>query len=87
VKVIIRKPTEAEKKECSRWPIWEKEVSVFPYEYDDKETCLILEGEVTITNEDGEKFNFRSGDFVVFPKGLKCTWDIKKDVRKHYKFG
>ncbi|MCK5168312.1 MAG: DUF861 domain-containing protein [Bacteroidales bacterium] len=23
---------------------------------------------------------------MAFPKGLKCVWDIKEDIRKHYKF-
>ncbi|HIA31193.1 MAG TPA: DUF861 domain-containing protein [Candidatus Marinimicrobia bacterium] len=27
------------------------------------------------------------GDFVVFPKGLKCRWKVMKPVRKHYNFG
>lgn len=85
MKPTIRKPTEKEKAECARWPIWEKEISEFPYEYDEKETCLILDGEVTITTEEGN-FNFKAGDYVIFPQGLKCTWKITKDVRKHYKF-
>ena len=25
-------------------------------------------------------------DFVTFPKGLSCVWDIKESVRKHYNF-
>jgi len=30
---------------------------------------------------------FNAGDYVVFPKGLKCKWEIKKKIRKHYNFG
>ena len=30
---------------------------------------------------------FSAGDFVVFPKGLKCRWRVIKPVRKHYTFG
>ena len=29
----------------------------------------------------------KGGDYVIFPEGLDCTRDIKKAVRKHYKFG
>jgi len=83
----IRKPTDAEKKRAAAWPIWEKEASEFPWEYDDQETCLILQGQVTVVNEAGQSFNFQAGDWVVFPKGMKCTWKILKDVRKHYHFG
>ena len=38
-------------------------------------------------NEDGQEFQFGPGDYVVFPKGMKCRWQIKQDVRKHYNFG
>ena len=31
------------------WPIWTKEISVFPWTYDDTETCYFLEGEVIVT--------------------------------------
>ncbi len=29
---------------------------------------------------------FGKGDFVTFPKGLSCVWDIKEPVKKHYNF-
>ena len=84
--IQVRKPTDADKKEAGRWPIWTKEVSTFPWHYDDQETCLILEGQVSI-KAGKEEVTFGAGDWVVFPKGLDCTWNIKKPVRKHYKFG
>ncbi len=87
MKLKITKPTKEEKKEAENWPIWEKEVSEFPWEYDEKETCLILDGDVEVTNENGEKFHFKKGDLVEFPQGMKCKWKIKKAVRKYYKFG
>ncbi|MBD3226661.1 MAG: DUF861 domain-containing protein [Candidatus Lokiarchaeota archaeon] len=85
MKPEIRKPTDSEKTEAKSWPIWEKEVSEFPWEYDLKEICLGLEGKVTIINEDGEEFSFGKGDYVTFPKGMKCFWKINEDVRKHFK--
>jgi hypothetical protein len=30
---------------------------------------------------------FGAGDYVVFPVGLKCTWEIKEKIKKHYNFG
>jgi uncharacterized cupin superfamily protein len=86
MKPIIKKPTEEEKQEARSWPIWEKEISEFPWEYDTNETCLILEGKISVSNEDGEVFHIESGDYVIFPKGMKCTWKISENVRKHYKF-
>jgi uncharacterized protein len=84
---IIRKPSEREKKEAASWPVWEKEASEFPWEYDTKETFLVVEGEVTVTNEQGTAFRFKKGDYVIFPEGMRCHWKIHKDVRKHYKMG
>jgi uncharacterized cupin superfamily protein len=71
----------------SNWPIWEKEASSFPWSYSEKESCLILAGKVTVTPEGCTPVSFGAGDFVVFPAGMSCTWNIIEDVRKHYKFG
>ncbi len=68
------------------WPIWEKEVSRFPWSYDSIEECYFLEGKVTVESEDGKSVSFGKGDFVTFPKGLSCTWNVKEPVRKHYNF-
>lgn len=68
------------------WPIWEKEASRFNWSYDSIEECYFLEGEVTVDVKDGKAVSFGKGDFVVFPKGLSCTWNIKKPVKKHYRF-
>ena len=68
------------------WPIWEKEVSRFPWVYDSIEECFFLEGKVTVETKDGKSVSFGKGDFVSFPKGLSCTWNIKEAVRKHYNF-
>ena len=67
------------------WPIWTCDVSEFDWEYGEKESCLLLEGEVEVIS-DIETVNFSAGDFVVFPRGLKCRWKVIKPVRKHYTF-
>ncbi|MBL7904410.1 MAG: cupin domain-containing protein [Bacteroidales bacterium] len=67
------------------WPVWKKEVSRFSWTYEEEEWCYFLEGEVLIETDTGN-YEIRPGDFVVFPKGLKCVWDIRKPVRKHYNF-
>ena len=68
------------------WPIWTCEVSEFPWQYDVEESCLILEGEVSVT-AGSDSVEIKSGDFVIFPKGLSCVWKVTKPIRKHYKFG
>ena len=67
------------------WPIWTCGVSEFDWEYSDEESCLLLEGEAEVKSE-FETVRFSAGDFVVFPKGLKCRWKVTRPVRKHYKF-
>ena len=68
------------------WPIWEKEKSRFDWSYDQIEQCYFLKGKVTIETKSGDKVSFGKGDFVTFPKGLSCIWDIKEAVKKHYNF-
>jgi uncharacterized cupin superfamily protein len=85
LEVSITKPSKEQIEISSKWPIWEKEISEFDYYYDKTEQCLILEGEVDILGKN-KKWSFKKGDYVVFPKGLKCKWIIKKPVKKHYNF-
>jgi len=68
------------------WPVWEKETSRFDWSYDSIEECYLLKGKVTVETKDGKSVSFGKGDFVTFPKGLSCTWDVKEPVRKHYNF-
>ena len=72
-------------KGITTWPIWSCEVSEFDWEYDAEESCLLLEGDVEVKT-DFETVNFSAGDYVIFPKGLKCRWKVTKPVRKHYSF-
>ncbi len=86
-KLFLKKlsPQEIKSRGIESWPIWEKEISRFPWTYDSYEECLILEGEVNVETSEGI-FNIVPGDFVIFEKGLKCVWDIKSPIRKHYNF-
>ena len=71
----------------SSWGIWTKEVSRFPWTYDERETCYLLEGDVVVTPDGGEPVRIGPGDLVTFPAGMSCIWDIRVPVRKHYQFG
>jgi hypothetical protein len=72
---------------CRSWPTWTKEISVFPWTYDEDEVCLFLEGDVIVTPDGGTPVRVGKGDLVTFPAGMSCTWDVKAPVRKHYRFG
>ena len=86
MEVLVRKPTEKEAAEMKSKPVWTCGVSEFNWHYDCVETCLILEGEVTVKYGQ-ESVSFAAGDYVVFPKGLSCVWQVKKAVKKYYEFG
>ena len=88
LKIKVEKPSQDRLKELKvlSWSIWTKEASSFDWHYDEKEVCFFLEGEITVKTPD-ETVSFGKGDLVTFPKGLSCTWNVRKDVRKHYKFG
>ncbi len=77
---------EFEKMGIKNWPIWTKEKSVFDWYYDSTEQCYIIEGKIIVHYGDGEKIEIEKGDFVEFPAGLKCKWEIIEDVKKYYNF-
>ena len=79
-KIIVEKnpsPAQLETLNVSKWPTWEKEVSVFPWVFPEQEMAYILEGECVITPEGGEPVQFGKGDLVTFPAGLKASWEVK----------
>jgi len=87
MQILVNKISEEEiiKRNIRQWPIWQKEVSKFDWFYSETEECYFLEGKVTIHCKD-ESIDIQKGDFVIFPQGLECTWEIKEPVRKHYNF-
>ena len=87
--IKVKKPTDEELQELNvkSWPIWECDPSTFNWEYNERETCYIIEGDVTVETEDGKSVRIKAGDLVEVPKGLKCVWKVAEKVRKHYSFG
>jgi uncharacterized protein len=69
------------------WGRWECEPSEFPWHYDERETCYVFEGRVTVVTPDGQKVEIGPGDLVTFPQGLSCTWTVHETIRKVYRFG
>jgi len=77
-----------EKKGVFGWGTWGCGVSKFPWTYGENESCYLLAGQVTVTptNGGGQPVSFGKGDFVTFPAGLSCTWDVTEAVQKHFMF-
>ena len=90
MQVLITSPCSASviiKYGIKSWPIWECGPSKFQWNYDEKEICLIIEGEANIKTETGERYFINSGDLVEFPEGLSCEWQIIKSIKKHFRLG
>ncbi len=83
----VWKPSLEEIEKTKSWDIWNKEQSEFSWQYEERETCYILEGEAEVIDKRGNRVTFKSGDMVQFDEGLVCTWKIKKEIRKRYYFG
>lgn len=85
---IISNPEEAmlNALQVDAWSIWEKEISEFPWTYDAEETCYFLQGEVTVTPQNGVPVKMGKGDMVTFPRGMSCIWEVIKPVKKRYQF-
>ena len=88
IQIRVEKLEDAElrKKNVFTWPVWAREISRFDWHYDEQEQCYFLEGEVTVESSTGS-VSFGKGDFVTFPEGLTCVWNVRRPVKKHYKFG
>jgi uncharacterized protein len=78
-------PKKREALRLDAWPIWQCAPSTFDWHYDQEESCYILEGEITVTTAD-QTVRIFPGDYVTFPQGMDCQWQVHTAVRKHYLF-
>jgi len=67
------------------WAVWECAASAFDWHYDMTEEAYIYEGRVKVRSQD-EEVMIKAGDFVTFPKGMDCRWEVFETVRKVYQF-
>ena len=58
----------------------DNEICSFPW----YEFIQMLDGEVTITEEDGTTLIFKAGDAFFTPKGTVCSWKVNGYVKKFY---
>jgi uncharacterized cupin superfamily protein len=85
IKVVKMPEAEAERKGIGGWGLWEKGPSEFEWAYTDEEHCWVVEGGAVIRTED-EAVEIGMGDYVVLPRGLKCTWVVKDGLVMRYRF-
>lgn len=58
--------------------------STFTYTFSGNETFHLLEGEVSIELENGDRLDMVPGDVASFPKGHPSTWTIKSPLKKFF---
>ncbi|SCY82265.1 cupin domain-containing protein [Alkaliphilus peptidifermentans] len=85
IKVIKIKQKDAKELGIESWNRWQCDVSSFDWEYPEEETAYIYEGEVVVTTDE-EKVHIKENMLVIFPKGLKCHWEVKQKIDKVYTF-
>lgn len=87
---VIAEPDPAflEQKGVFGWGTWGCGVSKFPWTYGEAESCYLLKGKVVVTPDggSGEPVTIQAGNFVTFPAGMSCTWDVLEAVEKHFMF-
>lgn len=58
--------------------------ATFTYTFGGNETFNLLEGEVRIELENGDRIDMVPGDVAAFPKGHRSTWTIKSPFKKFF---
>ncbi len=64
--------------------LWRCEPMTFAYEFPGDEIFHVLQGNLLVEIEGGEKVNLQEGDIVSFNKGIKSTWTIKSSFKKFF---
>jgi uncharacterized cupin superfamily protein len=62
--------------------IWDCSAGRFNWFYGLDETVYIIEGSVTLKDENGTVRRASAGETVHFPKGSKAEWTVEKYIRK-----
>ncbi|MBX9907499.1 MAG: cupin domain-containing protein [Beijerinckiaceae bacterium] len=64
--------------------IWRSQANRLEVNYARDEFCLIVEGEVHLTDADGHTEIYRPGDGFMVPAGFRGIWDMPVPVTKFY---
>ena len=52
-----------------------------------KPATITMEGEVKVTTPEGAGGGIAArADRLTFARRCKCSWDVRKPIRKHYRF-
>lgn len=85
--VKVSKPTDKQKQIMEQQPTWDHEAGKWDAHYDERqETFLVIEGEGSITTEDGKTYSFKQGDLVMAECNFDCVWSVPNYIKKYYIF-
>ena len=93
-KISVQSLTTQQKKELGlpevaeprgAWNVWNCEPANFDWHYDQTEQAYLYSGRVTV-RAGAESVSLKAGDFVTFPAGLSCSWEVIDAVSKVYRF-
>jgi uncharacterized cupin superfamily protein len=62
--------------------LWDCTAGVFNWYYDIDETVYIIEGSVTVRDDNGKEWHLTAGDHVLFRAGSHAVWRVENYVRK-----
>ncbi|WP_439816569.1 cupin domain-containing protein [Zavarzinia sp. CC-PAN008] len=63
---------------------WSSEPGRSSVAYTEDEFCMILEGEVRLSDASGHTETYKAGDGFIIPAGFKGTWETVQPVRKFF---
>jgi hypothetical protein len=66
--------------------MWSGEIGCWKVDYapHEEEFCFLMEGEIILTNVQGEVSKLAAGDAFVVPGGFQGTWENLTQVKKYY---
>ena len=64
--------------------VWDCTTGKFSWDYTWDEFIMALEGEATITFEEGDSVTLREGDFIHLPVGVKSQWHVPEYFKKTF---
>jgi len=64
--------------------LWQRDVQRRHFERPHHEIAFIIEGEVEVTDDDGNVVTAGPGDILITPKGSKGYWKSLKPVKKFW---
>lgn len=64
--------------------LWSSEPCALKVTYDENELCVITQGDVKVTDNKGQVFEYTAGDAFVIPAGFEGIWESLTPVTKIY---